>query len=232
MMGNRFIYMSETEKGSQFNEALVKLLTGGDEIAIRAMYRETTTMQPQFKIFMVANDLPKFRGEEYSMQRRLAVIPFLSQFVDDHVQVNQQVNDRYLFQKNPQLDGWIKKPEIIQAICRILVRQCISYLNNTVTDIPNIIRQHTMDYIFENNDIDLFINQCFEPTDDDNIYYTYSEITNYYKEFLRSNQRPIPNGLSNRNLPGSLKDKFTVKMKWCKETKKPQKGLCGLRYIL
>ncbi|KAJ3225500.1 hypothetical protein HDU81_007913 [Chytriomyces hyalinus] len=65
MIGKRFIYMSETEKGTQFNEALVKLLTGGDDIAVRAMYQESTTMKPQFKILMVANDLPKFRGEEY-----------------------------------------------------------------------------------------------------------------------------------------------------------------------
>ena len=161
MMGKRFIYMSETEKGTQFNEALVKLLTGGDDISIRAMYQESSVMKPQFKILMVANDLPKFRGEEYSMQRRLAVIPFMSQFVDniDHSQ------EGYFFKKNPQLDEWIKKPEVIQATIRILIHQCLLYLESQITIIPDIVNSHTNNYIQENDDVEIFFHTCFERID-------------------------------------------------------------------
>ncbi|KAJ3224020.1 hypothetical protein HDU81_008799, partial [Chytriomyces hyalinus] len=205
MIGKRFIYMSETEKGTQFNESLVKLLTGGDDITVRKMYNEATVMTPQFKILMVANDLPKFRGEEYSMQRRIAVIPFLSQFVDKI----DSTKEGHFYLKNPQLDVYLKNPVVIQATIQILIKYCNKYLESENTDVPKIIRQHTINYIHANDDIELFFMNCFESSNDyeDDIY-TMTEIVNHYKVFLASTNKPIPNNLTCRNYPAKLKEKF------------------------
>ena len=230
MINKRFIYMSETEKGTQFNEALVKLLTGGDEIAVRAMYQESTTMKPQFKILMVANDLPKFRGEEYSMQRRLAVIPFLSQFVDI-VPLNGTENVFY-FQKNPQLDEWIKKPEVIQSICKILINQCLIYLQSETTAVPEIIKKHTLEYIHHNDDVEMFYAACFEPSDIPNDYdidvnlrrFTVSENIDHFTVYLTSVNKSPGNTLSSKHYPSKLKFSELVSKKIDKTTHKVMYG--------
>ncbi|KAJ3327980.1 hypothetical protein HDU76_010793 [Blyttiomyces sp. JEL0837] len=194
MIGKRFIYLSETQKGTEFNEALVKLITGGDDITVRHMYQEATVMQPQFKIFMVANDLPKFRGEEYSMQRRLAVIPFMSQFVD-RVDPGQE---GFFFLKNPQLDTWIKQLLVVQAFSRILIRPCLRYLDMDNVMIPQVIQDHTRNYIFDNNDIHMFMECCLEPSNDyEHDIFTLTEIARHYVVYLKSNGiKDIPNGLN------------------------------------
>ncbi|KAJ3299969.1 hypothetical protein HDU76_006186 [Blyttiomyces sp. JEL0837] len=188
MMGKRFVYLSETQKGTEFNEALVKMITGGDDITVRRMYHEATVMKPEFKIFMVANDLPKFRGEEYSMQRRLAVIPFMSQFVD---KVDPK-NEGFFYPKNPQLDNWIKQLPVIQAFSRILIQQCLSYLDNETAMIPEIIQQHTRNYICDNDDFQMFIENCFEPSDDVvRDVFTVTEIIRHFIEYLKGIGKPV-----------------------------------------
>ncbi|KAJ3221707.1 hypothetical protein HDU81_010385 [Chytriomyces hyalinus] len=113
MEGKRFVYMSEIQKGTEFNEALIKILTGSDTVTVRKLYQEATTMKPQFKILMVVNDLPKFRGGEYSMQRQLAVIPFVSQFVEDS---SKWSDIDHAYKKDTKLDCWMNELPVKQAL--------------------------------------------------------------------------------------------------------------------
>jgi putative DNA primase/helicase len=80
VVGKRFVAISETVEGARINEQLFKALSGQDRLVYRPMHQEAIEFEPTFKLFMVCNDLPEFKGSDYAMKRRIRVIPFESSF--------------------------------------------------------------------------------------------------------------------------------------------------------
>lgn len=78
--GVRVAFAIEVNKGHTLDEAVVKSVTGGDEISARAMRENPVQFTPQAKILMAVNHLPGFVGNDRGIRRRLQVIPFLAKF--------------------------------------------------------------------------------------------------------------------------------------------------------
>ena len=76
LFGVRLVTAVEVGEGRRFDEALIKQLTGGDTITARFLYREYFDFQPQFKLWLAANDKPQIRGVDEAIWRRVHVIPF------------------------------------------------------------------------------------------------------------------------------------------------------------
>lgn len=76
LAGSRFVSVIETESGRRLAESLVKSLSGGDRVVARFLHREYFEYIPQFKIVLVTNHKPIIRGQDYSIWRRLRLIPF------------------------------------------------------------------------------------------------------------------------------------------------------------
>lgn len=76
LRGTRFVICSETEEGQPLAAALMKRLTGGDPITARQLFRPIVTFQPTFTALLVTNHLPKVRGDDDALWRRVRVIPF------------------------------------------------------------------------------------------------------------------------------------------------------------
>ena len=74
--GRRLVTSSEMGEDQSFNEALVKDLTGGDRITARYLYGEFFEFDPQAKIVMAVNHLPKILGADTGIWSRVRVIPF------------------------------------------------------------------------------------------------------------------------------------------------------------
>ena len=58
LIGTRLVLSNEPEKGVCVNEALLKQLTGGDEITARPLYGDTIQFKPVFRLFVTANSKP------------------------------------------------------------------------------------------------------------------------------------------------------------------------------
>jgi P4 family phage/plasmid primase-like protien len=82
IVNKRFVAISETVEGAKINEQLFKSMCGQDKLVYRPMRQEAIEFEPDFKLFMVCNDLPEFKGSDYAMKRRIRVIPFKSLFKD------------------------------------------------------------------------------------------------------------------------------------------------------
>jgi len=80
MRGARFISAVETEEGRRLSEVLVKQLTGGDLITARFLNQEFFEFKPTHKIFLATNHLPRVKGTDHAIWRRLPLIPFDVQF--------------------------------------------------------------------------------------------------------------------------------------------------------
>lgn len=76
LLGARLVIGSETEEGKPLDAALMKRLTGGDQITARNLYQPPVTWEPSHQIVFVTNHLPVVKGNDPAVWRRIRVIPF------------------------------------------------------------------------------------------------------------------------------------------------------------
>lgn len=123
--GKRMLRTSEPEKGAKLAEAMVKLVTGGEQILARDLNRPFFRFYPQFKLTMSGNYRPQISGADEGIWRRMQLVPF-------NVIIPKEERDRHLIDKlraeasgvlNLLLDGlriWLDKglqvpEEVVQA---------------------------------------------------------------------------------------------------------------------
>jgi putative DNA primase/helicase len=72
----RLVSAVEVGMGKRLDEALIKQLTGGDQVTARFLYKEFFEFKPQFKLVIAANHKPEIRGVDHGIWRRIHLIPF------------------------------------------------------------------------------------------------------------------------------------------------------------
>lgn len=80
---SRLISASETGQGVSLAEAKIKQVTGGDTIAARALYGSYQEFEFEALLLFSTNHLPKIRGTDEGIWRRIYVIEFKRQFRQD-----------------------------------------------------------------------------------------------------------------------------------------------------
>lgn len=76
LAGARLVTASETAKGRRWDEAHLKLLTGGNEIRARKMRQNSWTYRPEFKLTIEGNHVPQLSNVTDAIRRRLLIVPF------------------------------------------------------------------------------------------------------------------------------------------------------------
>ena len=82
LQGVRYAVMQEPSKGDRINEGIMKEITGGDPIQGRALYRDTVTFFPQFKLVVCTNVLFDIPTNDDGTWRRIRICDFMSKFND------------------------------------------------------------------------------------------------------------------------------------------------------
>jgi putative DNA primase/helicase len=77
LQGARLVTANETATGKHWNEARIKMLTGGDKVPAHFMRQDYFEYVPQFKLMMSGNHKPALRSVGEAMRRRLHLIPFM-----------------------------------------------------------------------------------------------------------------------------------------------------------
>ena len=77
--GLRFVVSSEINPSDRFDEAKVKLLTGGDQLTARRMREDHYDFRPTHKLFLMGNHQPRVSAGGPSFWRRLRLIGFTNQ---------------------------------------------------------------------------------------------------------------------------------------------------------
>lgn len=76
MRGKRLVCSLEVKEGSTLAADIVKIMVGGDAMRGRLLYGETFSYEPQFALWLVANDAPKVGEQDKAMWRRIIRLPF------------------------------------------------------------------------------------------------------------------------------------------------------------
>lgn len=75
LRGARLVLTNEVPEG-QWNEELLKLVTGGGQIAAHFMRQDTFSYTPQFKLVITSNNKPRLRSVDKAIRRRFLLLPF------------------------------------------------------------------------------------------------------------------------------------------------------------
>lgn len=108
MIGARFLRASEPEKGVQWQEGLIKELTGGEPILVRALNKDFVEVRPLFKLVISGNHRPEFRGDDHGIWRRIKLVPFSVQ-IPEPERIPKQELDDILFAEAPGVLNWMVK---------------------------------------------------------------------------------------------------------------------------
>jgi len=135
LKGVRYAVMQEpTKDQGRLNEGVMKELTGGDPIQARALYCETETFVPQFKLVVCTNNLFEVNSTEDGTWRRFRICDFVSKFKDENEVV--QDNTPYIFPKDKDLEE--KLPNWVNVFMAMLVK--LAYENQgNVEDCPEVM---------------------------------------------------------------------------------------------
>ncbi|MFJ7209227.1 phage/plasmid primase, P4 family [Streptomyces sp. NPDC098789] len=105
LLGRRVIVCSELKPGDRFDEARVKLLTGGDRIKARRMRQDFFSIEPTHKLWLLGNHRPEVGTGGFAFWRRIRLIPF-ERVVPDHRKVDN-LAESLVQEEGPGILAWL-----------------------------------------------------------------------------------------------------------------------------
>lgn len=105
LSGARLVVCSEINPGARFDEAKVKLLTGGDTLTGRFMHGNFFDFRPSHMLFVVGNHQPKVEAGGHAFWRRVRLVPF-THLVREEERI-EGLADQLIEAEGPAILGWI-----------------------------------------------------------------------------------------------------------------------------
>lgn len=112
--GARLVIASETNEGERFDEAKVKILTGGDSIKARFMRQDEFTFTPSHLLVMMTNHRPEVGSGGTSFWRRLREIPFNNVIPDG--KRDPELKARLVAEHGPAIMAWLAQGAALYKI--------------------------------------------------------------------------------------------------------------------
>lgn len=106
MIGARFLRTSEPDEGMRWQEGLIKELTGGEPMLVRALHSDFVTFLPIFKLTISGNHKPDIRGTDDGIWRRLMLVEF-NQQIPKEKQIPKDELDAILFEERDGIFSWM-----------------------------------------------------------------------------------------------------------------------------
>jgi P4 family phage/plasmid primase-like protien len=108
LKGVRYAVMQEPTKGDRINEGILKEITGGDEMNARALFKNTISFVPQFKLVVCTNVLFDINSNDDGTWRRIRLCNYKSKFCEEPKQDDPDEPYQFLIDKNldVKLKSW------------------------------------------------------------------------------------------------------------------------------
>lgn len=191
----KFIVFQEPKTNSKFKLdcGIIKSLTGGDTLSGRRLYQEQETFKINAYFVLICNDPPALNSVDGGVIRRLNVCPFESQFVDNPTESYQkQLKD-------------INTNELKYPLLNLLIKH---YNENRLIK-PQKVNFYTNEYIKESNDTINFIQTYMEKTDNQEDFFTKSELIEYLNNYKLQQEYEITHKNKNTFIKNIL-SKFCI----------------------
>lgn len=143
LKGARLSISSEFDRSEHFNDAVLKEITGEQTMTARYCGRDSVTFPVTSKLVMMVNDIPRFRGDDGAMRRRLVVIPFRARIT----RPDKSIVKRIIASEGAQVLHWL---------CEGAAR----WYQTGLGDIPAQIRATSDDASSDNDPLSDWLREC------------------------------------------------------------------------
>lgn len=147
LRGARLVLTNEPPRGVSLNEALLKQLTGNDDIVGRPLYGDLLQFKPVFKLFVTANNLPTIADDSLFRSGRVKALPFTRHFGEG--------------ERDTRLKAYFRRPEVKSAIFNWLLDGYRMYREEGLTDTDEG-RRLVDQYRLDNDYTQQFLDERFD----------------------------------------------------------------------
>lgn len=177
LIGARFARTSEPDQGTRLQEGLIKELTGGEPIMVRALHSDFIEIRPIFKLTMSGNHKPEIRGTDDGIWRRVLMVPWSVTIPEER--------------RNPHLveDLWDEAPGILNW----LVEGLIDYLEGGLSP-PTIVTEATDQFRQESDPLGQYLAECCEVDGEEHHELLTEELKRGFDLWLREHAMPAWKG--------------------------------------
>jgi putative DNA primase/helicase len=141
---------AEPDEGMRWQEGLIKDLTGGEPILVRALHTNFVEVRPIFSLTISGNHKPDIRGTDDGIWRRLMLVPF-DQSIPKAEQIPKQELDDILFAERDAI------------FSRRLVPALMEYLELGLQE-PATVLNATAEFREESDPLGTFLDKCCRVT--------------------------------------------------------------------
>jgi len=155
---SRMLVASEPEEGDTLQVALLKIITGNDEVSCRGMYGKLVTkFVPQFKLWIMTNDMPRLSKHDQGIERRMRCVHFPTRFVAQPRAENERVRDDGLKGRIRSEEGW-------RYGFMGLLLDAFKEGRGRSLEMPEEVRTTTEEYMLKNNPVGAWLRREYELT--------------------------------------------------------------------
>ena len=202
----RFVPLQEPEAGEDLKVGELKMLSGGDTVPVRDLYKKQEYIKPQFKMVLTCNALPGLSSTDRGVWRRISVVEFISEFMHD-----PDPAEKYQFPidenlgANLEADGPWTEPFIY-----ILIEYYKKYLKSGITE-PAEVQKYTEEYQSESDFFIQFINDKIVEVDEDDVVLKLEDVYYEYKEWFKQTKGTNVKCPTRKELKININKKFGKK---------------------
>jgi putative DNA primase/helicase len=156
--GIRMLRASEPSRDAKLDSALIKAVTGGEPMSVRALHRGFFDLMPRFKLHISGNTRPSIPDTDDGIWSRLKLVPWLRNIEKPEPGVeNWPTKDKHLLDK-------IKAAELPGVFNRLVAGLC-DWLENGFVE-PQRVTEATQAYRDNSDPLARFLRLCVEPDPD------------------------------------------------------------------
>ncbi|QEU08214.1 DNA primase family protein [Paracoccus yeei] len=189
LIGARFVRTSEPEEGERLQEGLIKALTGGEPMMVRALYTDMIVFQPIFKLTISGNHLPDIRGGDDGIWRRLMLVNFPVQ-IPEAKRIPKKELDDILWAERAGILNW-------------LIDGLLDYLSGGLQE-PEDVMAATDSYRKDSDPIGTFLGDATEVSGYEGDFMTGRELVEAFNYWIEERGETRWGG---RTVSNRLKDK-------------------------
>lgn len=147
LIAARFVRATEPDEGQRLQEGLIKDLTGGEPILVRALNENFILVYPIFKLTISGNHKPEIHGGDEGIWRRVMLVPFEIQIPPDEVDLELGAK---LWEERAGVLNW-------------LIEGLMDYMRGGL-QVPDQVIAATAEYREDSDPIGTFLTTCCDVT--------------------------------------------------------------------
>jgi phage/plasmid-associated DNA primase len=167
MNKKRAVVWSEPPKQSVLQGAVMKEITGVDQVNARGLYSKNTSTLIMASCFLLCNDIPRVDAVDGGLARRLIVIPFRSLFKSPD-EIAKMANAKNVY----EADGYYDSQEFRNEFRLTFFHVLLGYFKDfkahgyMMRDIPKTIKDMSAQYLADSDDFLGWFSDVYEKADD------------------------------------------------------------------